>query len=69
MPPLHFQCIPDFSTEPVTMLTYPREETTSGSVIFWAAAFIAVDVLWAVSALFLDERIAGEIKSYILMLV
>ena len=60
MYPLHFQCIPDISSDPYLMLTYPREETTSSSVIFWAAAFIVVDMLWAVSALFLDGRIAGR---------
>ena len=42
------------------MTTYPREETNSASVIFWAAAFIVVDMLWAVSALFLEGKIAGS---------
>ena len=60
MEPLHFQCLPDISTDPYQMDTYPREETNSSSVIFWAAAFIVVDMLWAVSALFLEGKIAGR---------
>ena len=65
MVPLLFEC--DSSTgEPVQRLTYPREETNPSSLMFWAAAFILVDVFWAVSALFLDGRIAGICQKYLL---
>lgn len=62
---MHFQCNPDIGSDPIPM-PYPREETNSSSVIFWAAAFLVVDVLWAVSALFLDGRIAGRIFNMLL---
>ena len=52
--------MPEEGTDPILMTTYPREETTSASVIFWAAAFIVVDLFWAVSALFLSGTIAGR---------
>ena len=57
--PLLFQCDKD-TGEPSWITTYPREETNPSSVMFWAAAFILLDVFWAVSALFLDGRIAGR---------
>ena len=55
--------MPEEGTDPILMTTYPREETTSASVIFWAYAFIVVDSFWAVSALFLSGTIAGRTLS------
>ena len=57
--PLLYECDPT-TGEPSLRTTYPREETNPSSVMFWAAAFILLDVFWAVSALFLDGRIAGR---------
>ena len=58
---LHYQCETVVGvSEPVLKEDYPRVETTPSAVIFWAAGYLFIDVIWAVSALFLEGRIAGK---------
>jgi hypothetical protein len=53
---MHVECI---DGEPLPM-GFPRKETKPMSVLIWAAVYIAIDFIWAISALFLEDKIASE---------
>jgi hypothetical protein len=44
----------------LSSLGFPRKETKPKSVLIWAAVYIAIDFIWAISALFLEDKIASE---------
>ena len=38
----------------------PRAETSPTAVLYWVAVYLTLDILWAISALFLDNKIGSE---------